>query len=73
VLARNDCVHGERIPTQDYMQQTARRFLGDDSLLVLNPETLTHAADNLKRFASALAEVTRERIDAVKGTATPRS
>jgi hypothetical protein len=55
------------------MQQTARRFLGDDSLLVLNPETLTHAADNLKRFASALAEVTRERIDAVKGTATPRS
>jgi hypothetical protein len=73
VLARNDCVHAECIPREDYMQQTARRFLGDDGLLVLNQETLTHATDNLKRFASALAEVTRERIDAVKGTATSGS
>ncbi len=48
------------------MKQTKRRFLGDDGLLVLNQETLTHATDSLKRFASALTEVTRERIDAAK-------
>ena len=67
VLARNACVHGACTPTEDYMQQTARRFLGDDGLLFLTQEILTHATDDLKRFASALAEVTRERIDAVKG------
>jgi hypothetical protein len=69
VLARNACVHEECRPTEDYMQQTARRFLGDDGLLVLNRETLIHATDNLKSFANALARATRKRIDAVKGTA----
>jgi hypothetical protein len=66
VLARNSCVHAECEPNDDYMEQTDRRFLGDDGLLFLNQETLTHATDSLKRFASALAEVTRERIDAAK-------
>jgi hypothetical protein len=68
VLARNSCVHAECEPNDDYMEQTARHFLGDDGLLVLNQETLTHAIDNLKRFASALAEVTRDRIDAAKSS-----
>jgi hypothetical protein len=66
VLARNSCVHAECVPKDDYMRQTARRFVGDDGLLVLSQETLIHATDNLKIFASALAEVTRDRIDAAK-------
>jgi hypothetical protein len=66
VLARNACVHGGCTASDHYMQQTDRLFLGNDGLLVLNEETLIHATDNLKRFASALAEVTGGRIDAAK-------
>jgi hypothetical protein len=66
VLARNSCVHAECEPKDDYMQQTDRRFLGNDGLLFLNQETLMFATENLKSFASALAEVTGGRIDAAK-------
>jgi hypothetical protein len=66
VLARNACVHGECAPTEDYMQQTARRFLGEDNLLILSQETLMHATESLKMFANALAQVTKNRIDAAK-------
>jgi hypothetical protein len=31
ILARNACIHGECAPSKDYMQQTTRRFLGDDA------------------------------------------
>jgi hypothetical protein len=66
VLARNACIHGECAPSDDYLQLTARRFLGDDGLLFLNQETLDIATTGIKTFVEALARATRKRIDEVK-------
>jgi hypothetical protein len=66
VLARNACIHGQCAPSDEYLQQTARRFLGDDGLLFLNQETLDIATTGIKTFAEALARATRKRIDEVK-------
>jgi hypothetical protein len=66
VLARNACIHGQCAPSDDYLQQTAGRFLGDDGLLFLNRETLGIATTGIKTFVEALARATRKRIDQVK-------
>jgi hypothetical protein len=66
VLARNACIHSDCAPSEDYMRQTARQFLGTDGRLILDKGTLAIATNDMKSFARALARVTRERVDAAK-------
>jgi len=63
ILARNDCIHHDCVPSENYKQKTCQRFVGADGLLILDESTLAIAAADLKRFTRALATAIRRQID----------
>ena len=65
-LARNDCLHNEGIPTENYMTQTRRRLLDEDEIINMSPEALELFIGELSTFFSSLQGQMREREKAAE-------
>lgn len=54
-LARNCCLHNEGQPTDDYSQQTKRRFIGEDGKINLTPKIVGELVLELAGFSKELS------------------